>query len=168
VPDEVVLRCGLAPGVALERPLLRALRRELRRAEALDAAVRTVARRDLSARALHERLAGRGVRAPAAAGAVETLAGAGIVDDGRAARARALALAGRGWGDAVVADRLTGEGFGSEDVRAALAALVPEQERARPLAARTEDRRRAWQLLARRGFAAETIEDVVGVLDEDR
>jgi SOS response regulatory protein OraA/RecX len=68
----------------------------------------------------------------------------------------------------VVAERLTGEGFGSEDVRAALAALVPEQERARPLAARTEDRRRAWQLLARRGFAAETIEDVVGVLDEDR
>ncbi|MGH3041065.1 MAG: hypothetical protein ACRDNG_04895, partial [Gaiellaceae bacterium] len=48
VPDAVVLRCGLAAGVELDRPLLRRLRRELRRAEALEAATRTIARRDVS------------------------------------------------------------------------------------------------------------------------
>jgi regulatory protein len=166
VSDEIVLRCGLAPGVALERPLLRTLRRELRRTQALDAAVRTVARRDLSTRRLRERLAARGVQAPAAAGALETLTGLGIVDDARAARARALALAGRGWGDAAVAGRLAAEGFERAEAEDALAALAPEAERARPLAVRSGDPRRAWQLLARRGFAAETIEDIVGVLDE--
>ncbi|HXV56252.1 MAG TPA: hypothetical protein VD704_00155, partial [Gaiellaceae bacterium] len=62
VPDEVVLRCGLAPGVELDRPLLRALRRELLRAEALGLAVRTLARHDVSSGRLRERLLARGVR----------------------------------------------------------------------------------------------------------
>jgi SOS response regulatory protein OraA/RecX len=167
VPDAVVLRCGLAPGVELDRPLLRTLRRELRRAEALDAAARTVARRDLSSRRLRERLEARGVRAPAAEGAVATLEDAGVVDDARAARSRAGALADRGWGDAAVAARLAGEGYGSADVTAAVERLAPEEERARPLAAGAGDPQKAWKLLARRGFAHESIEAVVGLLDED-
>jgi SOS response regulatory protein OraA/RecX len=168
VPDEVVLRCGLAAGTALDRPLLRTLRRELLRAEALGLAARTVARRDLSERRLRARLAARGVRRADADGAVAALAGAGIVDDARAAESRARSLADRGWGDAAVAARLAGEGFGSDEARAALAGLRPERERAEELAARRGDARAAWKLLARRGFALETVEDVVGVLDADR
>jgi SOS response regulatory protein OraA/RecX len=167
VPDDVVVRCGLAPGVALERPLLREFRRELRRAEALGAATRTLARRDLSARRLRERLDARGVRAPAAEAALATLESVGIVDDARLARFRAGALAERGWGDAAVAARLEQEGFGSELLRAALSALAPEHERAAVLAERAADRRAAWSLLARRGFALDSIEHVVGALDEN-
>ncbi len=168
VPDDVVLRCGLAPGAALERPLLRRLRRELRRAEALGLAVRAVSRRDLSAERLRERLAARGVRSGEAAAAVAALASAGVVVDSRTARSRADALAERGWGDAAVAARLAGEGFGAEDVREAVQRLRPERERAAALAATADDDRAAWKLLARRGFSLEAAEDAVGVLDADR
>jgi SOS response regulatory protein OraA/RecX len=168
VPDAVVLRCGLAAGVALDRPLLRRLRRELRRAEALEAATRTVARRDVSARRVRERLAARGVRPATAESAVATLADAGVLDDRRTARSRARALAERRWGDAAVAARLAEEGFGAGDVQSALAALAPERERAGALATAADDPRSAWRLLARRGFAPETIEDVVGLLDDER
>jgi SOS response regulatory protein OraA/RecX len=168
VPDDVVLRCGLATGMELDRPLLRALRRELRRAEALGAAVRTVSRRDVSTLRLRDRLAARGVRPADADRAVATLAGAGVLDDARTAASRARALADRGWGDAAVAARLAGEGFGAGDVRAALEDLQPERARAEALAVRAGDPRAAWKLLARRGFAPETVEDVVGVLDADR
>jgi SOS response regulatory protein OraA/RecX len=164
----VVLRCGLAAGVALDRPLLRRLRRELRRAEALEAATRTVARRDVSARRVRERLAARGVRPATAESAVATLADAGVLDDRRTARSRARALAERRWGDAAVAARLAEEGFGAGDVQSALAALAPERERAGALATAADDPRSAWRLLARRGFAPETIEDVVGLLDDER
>ena len=168
VPDEVVLRCGLASGVELDRPLLRALRRELRRAEALGLAVRTVARRDVSTGRLRKTLLSRGVRAEAVEGTVETLTSAGIVDDARTAGSRARWLADRGWGDAAVSARLAGEGFRASDVHAAVAALRPERERAEALAERAGDPRAAWKLLARRGFAEETVEDVVGPLDADR
>jgi SOS response regulatory protein OraA/RecX len=167
VPDEVVLRCGLASGIELDRPLLRALRRELRRAEALGLAARTVARRDVSIDRLREKLRARGVRGDVADGAVTTLAKAGIVDDTRTAAARARSLADRGWGDAIVAARLDAEGFLAADVQAAVAALPPERERAEELAAGVGDRRGAWTLLARRGFDGETVEDVLGLLDAD-
>lgn len=168
VPDSVVLRCGLAPGTALERPLLRRLSRELRHAEALAIAARTVTRRDVSAERLRERLAARGVRSGEAAAAVATLATAGVVDDARTALRRAEGLAERGWGDEAVAARLTGEGFGAEDVRLAVQALAPERERATALAAAAGDARAAWKLLARRGFSLDAAEAAVGVLDADR
>lgn len=168
VPDDVVLRCGLAPGVELERPLLRALRRELRRAEALGLAARAVARRDVSSQRLRERLLARGVRPELAEGAVATLASAGAVDDARTAGARARSLAARGWGDAAVTVRLAAEGFGPSDVKAAMATLEPERSRAEALAGGVGDPRAAWKLLAKRGFTDETVEDVAGVLDSDR
>lgn len=165
VPDEVVVTCGLAPGLQLDRPLLREIGRELRRAEALDQAVRAVARRDLSARRLRQRLAARGVRAPEAESALGALASAGIVDDDKLARARASSLAERGWGDAAVTARLEHEGLPAEAVREALAGLEPESARARRIAEGLDDPRAAWRLLARRGFATESIEDAVGTLD---
>jgi SOS response regulatory protein OraA/RecX len=168
VPDDVVVRCGLRPGLGLERPLLRDLRRELRRAEALDVAVRTVSRRDVSSPRLRERLGARGIASGEAQAAVETLSSAGVVDDARLARSRARALAERGWGDAAVAARLEHEGLPSEAVTFALAELPAESERASDVTRRMADPRKAWRFLARRGFAPETIEDVLGPLDAPR
>jgi regulatory protein len=168
VPDDVVVRCGLRAGLELGRPLLRDLRRELRRSEALATAVRTVSRRDISAVRLRQRLDARGINSQEAEAAVETLSAAGVVDDDRLARSRARALAERGWGDAAVAARLEQEGLPSQAVTGALAEIPAEHERAAKLGARTPDRRALWRLLARRGFAPETIEEIVGPLDDPR
>jgi len=168
VPDDVVVRCGLRAGLELGRPLLRDLRRELRRSEALATAVRTVSRRDISAVRLRQRLDARGIASQEAEAAVETLSAAGVVDDDRLARSRARALAQRGWGDAAVTARLEQEGLPSQAVTGALAELPVERERAAELGARTPDRRALWRLLARRGFAPETIEEIVGPLDDPR
>jgi regulatory protein len=162
----VVVRCRLAPDVALDRRRLREIRRELRRAEALGAAVRVLARRDVSEQRLRERLASRGVSADAAESVVATLASAGAVDDARLAHARAASLCERGWGDAAIGVRLEQEGLASDIVSGALTALPPESSRARGVAARAPDRRAAWRLLARRGFSPEAIEDALGPLDD--
>jgi regulatory protein len=167
VPDEVVVRCGLSAGLTLERPLLRELRRELRRSEALAAAARALATRDLSRQRLSERLRARGVRTDAGASAVAALEKAGIIDDARLARTRAGALAERGWADAAIESRLEREGVAADVVRRALSDLPSEHDRARRLAGGADDPRAAWKLLARRGFGPETIEDVVGALDEE-
>jgi regulatory protein len=166
VPDDVVVRCRLAAGTELDRPLLRELRRELRRAEALAGATQALSRRDFTRRRLTERLRARGVRESEAEDAVTTLARAGLVDDERLARRRAQVLAERGWGDAAIEARLRSEAVPAEYVSAALAELTPESERAGGLAPKASDRRKAWALLARRGFSPETIEEVVGGLDE--
>jgi regulatory protein len=168
VPDDVVVSCGLRAGMELERPLLRDLRRALRRCEALEAAVRTVSRHDVSARRLRQRLDARGIASPEAEAAVETLSSAGVVDDERLARARARSIADRGWGDEAIAARLEQEGLPSETVTRAIAELPTEHERAAALVTAEPDRQAAWRLLGRRGFAAETVEDVVGVLDDAR
>jgi regulatory protein len=166
-PDDVVVRCGLASGLELERPLLRELRRELKRAEALAAAGRALSHRDLSRRQLAERLHQRGVAEHDAAGALATLADAGLLNDERLARRRALTLAERGWGDAAIEERLDRDCVEAAIVRAALAELPIEYERARALAASIPDRRKRWTLLARRGFSPDTIEEVLAGLDAD-
>jgi SOS response regulatory protein OraA/RecX len=168
VPDDVAVRCGLRAGLELERPLLRELRRALRRAEALEAALRTVSRRDVSTRRLRERLDARGIASHEAETAVDTLAAAGVVADERLARSRARGLAERGWGDAAIAARLEQEGLPSAAVALALAELPAERERAGELAEGMANRRAAWRVLGRRGFALETIEDVLGTLDDPR
>jgi SOS response regulatory protein OraA/RecX len=162
VPDEVVVRCGLAAGLALERPLLRRLRRELRHVEALAVAGRTLRRRDLSTRRLAERLESAGVAPAAERSALQALTEARLLDDARLAAARASALAERGWGDAAIAARLEAEGIGEADGRQALAGLPAEVELSRGLG-----RAKAWALLARRGFDEDTIEAVAGSLDAD-
>jgi SOS response regulatory protein OraA/RecX len=165
VPDEVAVGCGLAPGVELERPLLRRIRTELRRAEALAAAARALERRDLSRSRLEERLRARGVAPAAERHAVAALADAGLVDDERVAARRAAALAERGYGDAAIAARLEHEGFGEDLARAVVAELPPESRRAGLLVERMTDRRKAWAQLARRGFAADSLEEALGPLD---
>jgi regulatory protein len=167
VPDEVVLRCGLATGIALERPLLRGIRRQLRAAEAVALASRALAGRDLSRHRLAERLERAGVAPEPRLGAIAALTSAGALDDARLARARAASLAERGWGNAAIATRLEAEGIADVEARAALDTLAPEAERASLLARRATDRKKTWAYLARRGFQTETIEAVLGTLDDD-
>lgn len=165
MPDEVVVRCGLAAGIELERPLLRRIGRELRRSEALALAGRALSRADLTERRLEARLRRRRVPPALATAAVATFAEAGFVDDGRLARRRARTLADRGWGDAAIEARLAHAGVPGIEARAAVAELEPESERAGALAGAAGDPGKAWALLARRGFAEETIATVVGPLD---
>jgi SOS response regulatory protein OraA/RecX len=167
VPDEVVVRCGLRSGVELDRPLLRLLRRELRRAEALDLAGRTLRRRDLSLRRLSERLERAGVAPAAGRSALLALSEARIVDDERLANGRAATLAERGWGNAAIAARLGAEGIPEAAAISAIAKLEPEAARAARAAAAISDQRKAWTLLTRRGFDEETIEAIVETLDEE-
>ena len=99
----------------------------------------------MSEQRLRERLQSRGVRQDAEEVAVGTLTEAGFVDDGRLARGRAVALAERGWGDAAIGARLTGEGLRAPEVEAAVAELEPETDRAGALAAGLP-RQKAWSL----------------------
>jgi regulatory protein len=165
MPDDVVVRCGLRAGRQLDRPLARELARELRRAKALGAAARALRSRPLSEERLRQRLETRGVPAPAREAAVAALSQAGYVDDARLARGRAAALAERGWGDAAILDRLLGEGLPETEAESAVAELEPEPSRARRLAF-GKDPKKLWGLLQRRGFDAETIESILGGLDE--
>ena len=162
VPDDVVVRCGLHAGLELDRPRLRQLRRELRRAEAFLAAGRVLARRDVSTRRLSERLARARVPRAAADGTLDRLAELGVLDDRRLAASRASSLAARGWGDRAILLHLEREGIGDEQAREAIGALPAEAERATALAAREPNTRRAVAFLSRRGFSEESIEQALG------
>jgi SOS response regulatory protein OraA/RecX len=143
LPMDAVVRSGLVVGRALDRDTARALGRELRRSRALHGAMRALRHRDLSRRALAQRLP-----APGRDEALADLERSGLLDDRRAATGRAAALSDRGYGDAAIRFRLEQEGFSGEDVAEALAALEPEPERARRLV----ERGRAPRWLAARGF----------------
>ena len=169
VPDDVVVNCGLAVGLELDRMHLRAVARELRRIRALVTAGRVLARRDVSSHRLGERLAKARVPRSTAEGTVVRLAELGVVDDRRLAARRASALAVRGWGDAAILAHLEAEAIAGEDARETVAGLAPEEERARALAEAEPNPRRAWALLARRGFSEEAIERALGarLADDD-
>ena len=167
MPDEVVLRCALAVGAVLDRPLLRQLRAELRAAEAVTIASRALARRDMSRRRLAARLEhARMVREPRSR-ALAALTDAGALDDARLARHRAASLAERGWGNAAITARLEEEGIAETEARTAVEALAPEAERALLLVPRFGDTKKAWAYLARRGFEPDTIDAVLSPLDDE-
>ena len=155
---DAAVRAGLAPGVELGRPQLRHLRRELRRAEALEAATRALRHRDRSRGALRARLRAAGIAPAACEDALETLAGAGIVDDERFAVSRAAALAERGSGDALIRADLAAAGLSDDIVSAALEPLEPESDRAKAVTAARGESVATARWLARRGFASEAIE----------
>lgn len=157
VPIDVVVRAGLAEGRALDRPALRLLRRELRRAEALAVAGRALRTRDMSTRRLAERLE-RAVDPAAAKESLAALAGAGLVDDGRFAHNRAEGMAGRGYGDAAIRHDLERQGVVAELAEAALAELEPEVDRARRLLERRGQGVKTARYLATKGFGEEALE----------
>src|ERR671928_824201 len=135
LPLEAVMRAGLRVGEELDRPRARALRRELRRHEALAVSTRALRHRDLSTRSLERRLEQRAVPPAERMRAVETLTRAGLLDDARFARGRARALAARGYGDAAIRFDLERQGVEAEVAADALAGVEPERERALRLAA---------------------------------
>jgi regulatory protein len=167
VPADAVVRAGLLVGRSLDRETARTLGRELRRARALDVAARALRYRDHSRRSLEERLARRDVRPDASEAALAALERAGLVDDARVASTRAGALAERGYGDAAIRFDLERQGLAGDLVEGAVAALVPERDRARQLVERRGADPKTARWLAGRGFDAASVEDAIGPFAED-
>ena len=165
VPDEAVLQAGLAVGVELDRPLLRRLRAALGATRARTVAARALSRRDLSREELRARLEHARVAPTAAADTLEALGRVGLVDDARVAVTRGRALAERGYGNAAIEARLEAAGVAEDAVREAVAALEPEDERARELLRQERDALRGARLLVRRGFDPELVGELVSALD---
>ena len=161
LPADAVVRAGLAVGRPLERPTARELAREVRRARALAAATRSLAASDRSERALEQRLARAGHSAAAREDAIASLGRAGALDDARLAESRAELLARRGYGDSAIRADLRRRLIDAETVAHAVASLEPEPERLR----RALDGQRVTPALLRRlsgrGFARDTVDDVV-------
>jgi regulatory protein len=162
VPTDVVVRAELAEGRELDRPTLRVLRRELRRAEALAVAARALRPRDLSEQCLEERLTRAAVAPAARAEALATLSRAGLVDDLRYAQGRSQALAARGYGDEAIAADLDRNGVSREVALEALAGLALETERAQEIVDRRGPGGRTARFLAARGFGEEAVEAALG------
>jgi SOS response regulatory protein OraA/RecX len=160
VPVNVVARAGLRVGLELDRPTLRLLRRELRRAEALGLAGRALRARDLSQRALSDRLEGR-VAPAAREEALETLARVGVLDDRRVAQNRAAALAARGYGDAAIRHDLTRRGLEPDEIEDAIATLEPEALRVSTIVERRGPGPATARHLAARGFGEEAVASAV-------
>ena len=160
LPVDVAARAGLVVGTALDRERARTLARELRRGRALGTALGALRRRDLSRRALDERLARRGVREHEREEALGALERAGLVDDERVARQRAAALAERGWGDEAIRYRLVAEGVQRRDGRRGARRRRARDGRARPVSSRARGRGpETARWLARRGFGEDAVEE---------
>jgi regulatory protein len=131
--------------------------------DAFGAVVDALARRDLTAAELEERLSRAGFDADACADAMARAAESGYLDDERVARERAWVLAERDSSDAAIRAEFTRRGVPEAVVQAALAALVPEGERAARLARRLGGGPRAARALVRRGFPEDLVERAVGL-----
>lgn len=168
LPLDVVVRVALGVGEELDRARLRELARELRRARALDAGLRALARRDLSTAALAGRLERRHVGAADRDATVAMLARAGLVDDERYASRRAESLAERGHGDEAIRWRLQREGIPEAVAAGAVGALEPERARAERIVAMRGRGPATARELARRGFGEDAVEAALGsaVADE--
>lgn len=158
LPVEAVLRAGLAAGRALDRPRARLLRRELRRLEALSAAGRALRGRDLATAELADRLQRAGVAPARRAETLAVLDRAGLVDDRRFAVDRAVALAGREYGDAWIRWDLERRGIAGEHVAEAIDRLDPERERLERILSERGGGPGLARRLARRGFCDESVE----------
>ena len=124
-------------------------------------------RREHSRRELTRKLAARGVEAGEAAAAVGRLADAGWQDDARFAESLVRSRAGGGYGPRHIRAELGTHGLVEEAVSAAMATFEDDwTEIARDLVRRRfgesgpcdpAQRRRAAELLARRGFDGDSI-----------
>lgn len=167
VPLEAVLVAGLAVGRELDRQRARTLRRELRRLEARDVALRALARRDHTRASLARRLAERGATATVREETVAAAERAGLVDDARFAARRATLLAERGAGDAMIEDDLSRRGVPDEAIRSAIACLEPETARAEAIVAADGRSIRTLRRLAAKGFSEEALEPFVADPDDE-
>ena len=158
MPDVVVVRARLALGLDLDRPLLREIRRELRRAEAFERAGRTLARRDVSEADLRARLERGGVapatrrrdRVTRSAAQGRSTTSASPEDELRRSRSGAGAILQS-------LARLEAEGAPSEAAREASPSFRRSPSGPRS-SWQARHRVKAASLLARRGFDHETAE----------
>jgi regulatory protein len=132
------------------------------RQEALEKAVRALARRDHSAASLRVKLDRAAISGEAQTEALETLEAAGYLDDARFARGRAEQLAARGYGDEWIRADLDAQGVAAAMVADALAGLESEPERAAREWTKLSGGVRAARALTRRGFAEDTLEALLG------
>jgi regulatory protein len=122
-----------------------------------------LARRDLTAAELEERLARAGFEPSARADALARAIAAGYLDDGRVALERARILAERDSSDVAIRADLERRDVSEELVDAALAAITPEADRAVRLSRRLGGGPRAARALARKGFPDDLVERVTGL-----
>jgi regulatory protein len=162
IPAEVVVRVRLGVGEELDRPRARELARELRRARAVDIALRAVSRREQSAAELDLRLRQRGFAPGLREETLNRLERVGLVDDERYAMRRAESLSERGHGDEAIRWRLERDGVAGETASKAVGALPPEAQRARLVVAARGAGLQTARELARRGFGADAVEEALG------
>ena len=161
LPVGAVVEAGLAPGVTLDRARTRVLAQSLRRLEAERVALRTLARREHSRASLAERLERAGVGDRERREVLERAGRSRLVDDERFARGRALALAARGNGDALILDDLRRNGIVDDLARDAVGELDVERARAERVVAVRGASARTARWLAARGFADEIVAELV-------
>jgi regulatory protein len=125
--------------------------------DAFGAVVAALARRDLTAVELDERLARAGFDAATRADALARAVAAGYLDDARAAVEHARRLADRDASDAAIRLDLRRRGVSDDVAEAALADLSPEADRAARLARRLGGGARAARGLGRKGFSDEVV-----------
>jgi len=158
LPAAAVVSARLTVGTDLDRMRARELAQAIRRAEALGAATRALARRDRSVVGLADYLARRGVGRKERAAAVNRLADIGYLDDARFALGRARSLAERGYGDDAVRFELEREGVAADRIDAAVAGLAGERERALSVLRGSRSALAGIRKLAAKGFSADSIE----------
>lgn len=162
LPTDAVVRAGLSEGTELDRERVRELARERRRSAALAAAGAMLRVRDLSVRALEDRLARRGIAPTARADALAALERGGMLDDTRFARNRAHALAARGAADAGIRLDLERRGLAAEVIEKALEGLELEHLRAARIVSGRGRSPATARFLTRKGFAQDSIETALG------
>jgi regulatory protein len=166
MPSQAVVDAGLAVGVPLDREHARMLARSLRRQRASELTVRALAQRDRSRSELDLRLEQSGVREGERRDALGRAVRAGLVDDERFAATRARTLADRGAGDLLVLDDLARRGIPAKVARAAVSTLEAEHARAARVVAARGRSLRTLRYLASRGFAPESLDDLVAEAED--
>jgi SOS response regulatory protein OraA/RecX len=124
---------------------------------AVDAALRALRHRDLSAADLEHRLGAKGYDETERADALATLQRTGLQDDRRFAESRAASLAARGAGDALVRHELVRAGVDEDLVAEAIALLEPEAERALRIAERRGHGPKTARYLSGKGFSEDSL-----------
>jgi regulatory protein len=132
---------------------------------AVDAALRALRHRDLSAADLEHRLEAKGYDETERADALATLQRTGLQDDRRFAESRAAALASRGAGDALVRYELVRAGVDEDLVADAIALLEPEAERALRVAERRGHGPKTARYLSGKGFSEDSLGALVASSD---
>jgi regulatory protein len=130
--------------------------------DATELALRALRHRNRSRSDVDQRLDRAGVAPDEREAALDRLTETGLLSDDRFAEERAEALARRAAGDALIRRDLRRQGVDHTAVEHAIGQLASEDERAARVFERRGGGPTALRYLARRGFAAETLERLAG------